>query len=417
MRSKWGIANRFMNSRRIFWAACLALAGALMLPGTSFGAWVVDSFSPTVTCTSGYTPPCIRAVAVQPDGKVLVGGAMSSITTGGTTTSSTNVTVFVRLNANGTLDTTFAAANLDAEVDAIAIQSDGKILIGGHFTQIGSTTVNHIARLNTNGTLDTAFAATASLDSNVFAIAVQQNGLILVGGDFKVVNGILNSFLARLTSAGALDTSFNKAHPSSTVRSIIPMDSSSKILIGGQFKKYYCNYWPITDPTNPGECVLLDFSQGLYDVNYIARISMADGSADNYDSVQNPTGTFLSPINPINDWDDKVYTLSLMSNGQIMLGGGMTDFTGGITQNYLARLNSDGSLDTSFLPAITADPSNMVNAIAVQTSGNIITGGTFTAITDSINSYTRNNIACLTSAGTVSTGFDPNANGSISAVV
>ncbi len=399
----WGITNRFMSRELLFWVACLALAGALMLPGTSFGAWVADSFNPNVTCVQDTDAPCIRAVAVQPDGKFLIGGYIYSVT-GATSTSNT---IVVRYNANGTLDTTFAAANLDDAVDAIAIQSDGKILIGGHFGVIntGPTTtvaVNHIARLNSNGTLDTTF--TASLDSNVLAIAVQQNGLILVGGDFKEVNGILNSFFARLTSTGALDNNFYRAHPSSTVRSIIPMDASSQILLGGQFKKYYCNYWPVTDPTNPGECVLTDTSLGLTDVNYIVRVSMADGSLD--------TG-FMSSINPLNEWDDKVYTLSLLSNGQIMVGGAITDFLGGITQNYLARLNADGSQDTSFLPAITAAPGNMVNAVAADASGNIITGGTFTMI----NGVTRNFISRVTTTAFVDPNFAPSFNNSVNAVV
>ncbi len=423
MLCTWGMINRFMNRRLLCWAACLALAGALMLPGTSFGAWTVDSFAPTITCNPDVDPPCIRAVVVQTDGKVLIGGAFIAITTGGTTTSSTSGgNIMVRLNANGTLDTTFRAVNVDDAVDSIAIQpTDQKIIIGGHFHTITSgatTTVNHIARLTTNGSLDTTF--TPSADSTVFALAVQSDGKVLMGGDFRNVNGVLNPFFARLNSNGSLDTGFD-LNLSSVVKSIVTLETTSQILVGGDFRKANCVYYPTDGPIDPltgyptyyqGDCILTDYSLGLTDVNYIVRANMSNGSLDT---------SFLSTIDPLNDQDSYIYVLSPLSGGPLLVGGGMGDFKVSGTsyvQNYLARLDSGGNLDATFNPAFTpsfvsSTEHNAVNAIAVQASGNIITGGTFTAI----NGLTRNNIARFTSAGALDPNFDPNANGPVNVVV
>ena len=91
-----------------------------------------------------------------------------------------------RLNADGTLDTGFNP-NADGYVYSIALQADGKILIGGCFTTIGGVTRNRIARLNADGTLDTGFNPNAN--GHVYSIALQADGKILVGGDFTTIGG------------------------------------------------------------------------------------------------------------------------------------------------------------------------------------------------------------------------------------
>ncbi len=94
-------------------------------------------------------------------------------------------------------------------VDAIAIQSDGKIIIGGAFTQIGATPFLYLARLNTDGTLDASFKPAPDL--GVTAIAIQPNGQVIAGGYFTSVETTVSTTLtvrnqiARFNADGTLD--------------------------------------------------------------------------------------------------------------------------------------------------------------------------------------------------------------------
>ena len=87
--------------------------------------------------------------------------------------------------------------NANSEVNSIAIQADGKILVGGDFTIIGGATRNYIARLNPDGSLDTDFNPNAN--STVHCIAVQADGKILIGGVFNVISGVTRNCIARLS--------------------------------------------------------------------------------------------------------------------------------------------------------------------------------------------------------------------------
>src|SRR5262249_1432543 len=119
-----------------------------------------------------------------------------------------------RLNADGSVDATFnPAANSTHAVSvlSLAVQSDGKILIGGSFTNLGGQACANLARLNPDGTMDPSFNAGVpefSL-SYVRSIVVQADGRILVGGHFFSVDGQPRTNLARLNVDGTLDTAFN----------------------------------------------------------------------------------------------------------------------------------------------------------------------------------------------------------------
>src|SRR4030066_140562 len=104
------------------------------------------------------------------------------------------------------LDLTFNP-NANGGIFAIAIQSDNKILLGGGFTTIGGVTRNYIARVNSDGTLDTGFNPNAN--STISAIAIQSDNKILLGGDFTTIGGVTRNRIARVNSDGTLDTEFN----------------------------------------------------------------------------------------------------------------------------------------------------------------------------------------------------------------
>ena len=120
------------------------------------------------------------SIAVQEDGKILAGGEFTTLAPNGGAAVTRNR--IARLETDGRLDQTLNLGVIGNIVVATAVQPDGKILIGGFFTSVLGVTRNRIARLNPDGTLDTAFNPNAN--EAVYAIAVQADGKILVGGDF-----------------------------------------------------------------------------------------------------------------------------------------------------------------------------------------------------------------------------------------
>jgi uncharacterized delta-60 repeat protein len=175
-----------MGKRRYIVLFLLLSLMVLVLPGISYSESVVDGFNPNA---SRY----IYSIALQTDGKVLIGGQFTTI--GGVTRSN-----IARLNPDGTLDTGFNP-NADNSVYSIALQADGKVLIGGDFTTIGGVARNRIARLNPDGTLDTG--SNPNANSYVFSIAFQADGKVLIGGNFTTIGKVTRSCIARLTNTDA----------------------------------------------------------------------------------------------------------------------------------------------------------------------------------------------------------------------
>ncbi|MFN7141775.1 MAG: delta-60 repeat domain-containing protein, partial [Limisphaerales bacterium] len=133
-----------------------------------------------------------EAVAVQPDGKIIIAGAFRNY-------NGTPRNFIARLHKNGTLDQTFVA-NPNDWVRCVAVQPNGKILIGGKFTFVDGVPRNRIARLNADGSLDQTFDPGTGVEEpffywlqddipSLFTIALQNDGKILIGGGFRTYNG------------------------------------------------------------------------------------------------------------------------------------------------------------------------------------------------------------------------------------
>ena len=131
---------------------------------------------------------------MQADGKILAGGNFTTLAPNGGAAVTRNR--IARLETDGRLDQTLNLSTVGSFVIATAVQPDGKILIGGSFTSVLGVPRNNIARLNTDGTLDTAFNPNANDD--VYSIAVQADGKILAGGDFTSIGGQTRNRIARL---------------------------------------------------------------------------------------------------------------------------------------------------------------------------------------------------------------------------
>ncbi len=170
----------------------------------------------------------VRALAVQQDGKIFIGGDFSQV--GGI-----NRAGIARLNADGTLDATFnALLSGGAVVRAIALQRDGKVVIGGTFSSASGTLRNHLVRVNgAGGVLDTTFDPNPN--GRIDTLLLQPDGDILVGGEFTTLGATSRVRVARLNSDGSVDSGFNASLSSAAVArvSALALQADGRVLIGG----------------------------------------------------------------------------------------------------------------------------------------------------------------------------------------
>lgn len=271
----------------------------------------------------------VFSLAIQPDGKALLGGSFSYF-------NSTNRGHIARMNFDGGLDLSFdPGAGANGIVYALALQTNGQVLIGGAFTSVAGTTQRYLARLNANGSLDESFAP--SVDNELRAIVVQPDGQILISGRFRNVAGQSRSRVARLNGNGSLDTTFQIGTGASDHVRALALQTDGKIILAGQFAS----------------------------INGVARLSIARLNADgSLDTTFAPT-----------DCNGEARAVALQADGRVIIGG---DFTaiGGTNRNHIARLNADGSLDTGFNPPVGAN--DTVRVLTVQADGRILVGGRFT---------------------------------------
>ncbi|MCX6856166.1 MAG: choice-of-anchor D domain-containing protein [Verrucomicrobia bacterium] len=215
---------------------CVAIQadGKILLGGdfTTVGGTVRNRFARVASngmLDTGFNPnanSAVYCVALQADGKILLGGHFTTV--GGTARNR-----IARVAANGTPDTGFYP-NPYGRISSVAVQADGKILLAGYFTSVGGTARNSIARVAANGTLDASFNPDVSGGgSDVNSVAVQADGKILLGGNFTTVGGVGRNCIARVAADGTLDTGFNP-NASSTVSSVA-VQADGKILLGGNF--------------------------------------------------------------------------------------------------------------------------------------------------------------------------------------
>jgi uncharacterized delta-60 repeat protein len=173
----------------------------------------------------------IFSVVYQPDGKVLIGGFFNSYNG----TARKNI---ARLNADGSLDASFnPGTGTNSEIYSVAYQSDGKVLIGGTFTSYNGTARNRIARLNADGSLDGSFDPGTGANGTVYSIT-ELGGLVLIAGDFSNYNGSNRKGIARLNFDGSLDATFANTSNGANGPIYSVAFQNNKFLLGGDFTSY-----------------------------------------------------------------------------------------------------------------------------------------------------------------------------------
>jgi len=288
--------------------------------GFSVGAGVV----PVTTTTYNY----VDAVTVQPDGKLLVSGVFATF-------NGQPANGLVRLNPNGSLDTSFTSPfNTDSEATNVVLQPDGKLLVTGSLL-LGNASPG-IVRLNTNGSVDTGFTTStlpgySTFNLNDPPVAVQPDGKILVVGSFVLAN---STRVARLNADGTLDNSFQVTPGSSTSPFTLGLQADGSVLVGGSISTTAGAELPLARLTTTG-AVDPAFAPKLQIPGYVNAVVR-------------------------------------QANGQLVIGGNFTELNGQPAQR-LARLSATGVLDASFTAAVGVQAS-MVNCLALQADGKLLVG-------------------------------------------
>ncbi|MEI6945987.1 MopE-related protein [Paraflavisolibacter sp. H34] len=349
----------------------------------------------------------IYAMAVQSDGKILVGGQFSTFNG----TSRNNI---ARLNSNGTLDATFnPGTGTNSSVNAFALQSDGKILVGGPFTTYNGSAKNNLVRISSTGALDATFTTGSGPNAMVYSLALQSDGKVYIGGAFTAYNGTARNYLARLTSTGSLDAAFNPGSgPDSYAQGIVPL-SDGRILISGNFSQYNGAFRSRLARVHADGALDVSFHPGSganFPVWALAEsngkiwmggeVTLYNGVTRNRLARLHADGSADAAFDPGKGPNNTVYTLAAQSDGKVLAGGSFTTYNGA-AKPYFIRANADGTLDAAFTPG--AGPNAEVRAIVRQGDGKILAAGGFTLY----NGTSRNRITRLNADGSPDATFTP----------
>ncbi len=281
-------------------------------------------YDPSFNFGAGFNDT-VRTIDIQPsDGKIIVGGDFSEYD------GNPSIDALVRLETNGTVDSTFAVSNAfqpGEGVYKVTIQPvDGKVLVGGSFTSFNTIPVNRLLRLTPLGADDNLNIG-SGFNNIVRDVSLQTNGSILVGGDFTTFNSQNRRYAVRLNSSGTLDASFSTTSQLTQTNPINgnvytikqALDGTGDIYIGGNFT-YYRNV-------------------------YVGRIVKTQ---QNGNIIQSFTNTSLSLSDGFDDTVRVIYNYLDANNVEkLLVGGDFTEYRNNV-RNQIVRLLNDGSVDTAF---------------------------------------------------------------------
>ncbi len=307
----------------------------------------------------------VEKVLLQPDGKILVGGFFTDYAGSGKN-------YLVRLNTDGTVDTTFNVSGTGPTngVADIGLMPDGRIVIAGNFVQYNSTPCSFVIRLHADGSVDNTFMAQANVINNaVWALELQGDDKIVIAGDFFTCFSTSQPHITRLNYDGSLDTSFHVGTGfNNTVYDLLILPDQ-RILCGGRFVIYQ------------GQPTL-----GI-------SLLLPDGTQDTSMHVSNAfsgTGTAV------------VYSLTRQPDGKIIVSGAFS-YHNSQQITGIARLNLDGTRDLSFTPPLY--PYAIVKISALQADNKILAGGEFTTSMFNPNITGSHKLIRLHPNGTLDTSF------------
>lgn len=302
----------------------------------------------------------VYALATNSTGSAIAGGLFRTF-------NGASYQNLARILSAGNLDPSFTpGAGPDAQVWALAVQSDDRILIGGDFQNVDGTPRAHIARLTSTGAVDTSFNPGTGADNQVSSIELQSNGQILIAGQFSNYNATARSDVALLNSNGTLDTSFNAVTPTSFFGSTARRQGD-QILVGGSV-----------------------YGTGANVTNSLMRFNLSGGRDT----------SFQVSIGDI--FYNQIYDILVLPDFKILICGNFLGVNG-MNSSGIARLNANGTLDSSFNVGSGSD--DTIIRMRRQTDGKIVIVGVFTRF----DNQPRSGIARLNENGSIDTTFSSGA--------
>jgi len=285
---------------------------------------------------------------VKQGNKYIVAGDFTVYSTTGTQYSD-----LVRLNYDGTLDTTFAQTQLyENSYVQVLVQPDNKIIVAGMFTYFNNDAVPNIIRLNENGSLDTTFNAGTGAAGFIRAVAIQPDGKYILSGSFESFNGVAKHLNARLNSDGSIDDTFNYTTTvglpeDGIMGNEIFVQPDGRILVGGSFKDAMFDIEGTPDGSVPV---------------YLCRLN-SDGSTDD---------TFTAPL------DDSIFAFDVQTDGKLLIGGWFRNYNGE-PQKSLARLEYNAlSVKNAALQVFTVYPNPVSGKLTIDAKNLNLANATIT---------------------------------------
>jgi uncharacterized delta-60 repeat protein len=348
-----------------------------------------------------------NALALQADGKLLVGGTFPNTTLN---------TLLVRLEPDGKIDPLFHALTdvsaFGTVVSSVAIAPDGKILVAA-LTNIvlASSPANYfVARLLPDGSPDPEFIRPGDFDGQISVVSSRSNGKILIGGSFTTIGGVARDKVVQLNADGSLDLGFDPgaaALPASTVEGVLALAASpdGTIIVAGSFHSLGSKTIFGVARLNPNGTVADDFKPELpADVRSVNAFALKIGGGLLLGGEVNPIlstrleRAFVSEIagdgrsvnrpTLISNLFGRVLAMSSQSDGSILFAGdGRQQWLGRVTpqkNGFIYRLRSGVECDDSFNPT---GPNGAVEATAQLQDGRLLLGGFFTRYNEKTNAY------------------------------
>jgi uncharacterized delta-60 repeat protein len=313
------------------------------------------SYDASFNTTIGATTGIIYDVCEQTDGKIIIVGSFTKY-------NGITVNRIARILPNGAIDTTFnTGTGTTSNITNVEILSDGKIVLSGNFTTFNGIPSNKIVKLFPDGRVDESFNIGTGFNDDVNAMSIQSDGKVLLGGKFTSYNEILTNRIIRINQDGSLDSTFlsGSGFNGGAVQ-VIKTDTSGNIMIGGSFTGFYNG----TEVNRV--CILnrdgtirtdLDFGSGPATASVLALDKDSEGSwyvGGSFSVFDGLNQGRLAKINPGGEYDtaylsagigldNSVYKVIPLENKQTMVFGNFKKFNG-IQASRIVRLSEDGTL-------------------------------------------------------------------------
>ncbi len=304
------------------------------------------NFAPSFSTPSAGTSPVITRFL--PNGEYLIGGFLTAVN-GNARYGIARFDSADQLLSGPTLSSFTYLGDNNSYGVGITVNSDGSYFLTGNFTTVNSTSRANIAKVKADHTLDTGFVPSSYPDAAMRSTAVDSLGRVIASGSVSTAGAVAHAGLVRYLADGTLDTSFNtQVNLASSGPVNIGFQSTGKIILIGVFTS-------VKD--NPGA-----IAQTRYG---IARLN-TDGTVDT---------TFDANLSA----NAQIYDMIIQPDNKIIIVGNFTTVNG-TNRQRIARLNADGTLDTTFgSSSASGGAPDVIYTITQLTTGDYLIGGSFTS--------------------------------------